>query len=143
MRAKTFKNKCMVKCLNRKKKKENAAQILLAHKGKCISGKGIPITKCFVIYWKEYKLYRCQDKLYKNSYWNGLLEYAIPQKDHIGSNTQIAIQGVDAEENASKQKHKKIKSRISMTSDERKLLEYEDSVKNITKYLGWILISHM
>ena len=50
MRAKTFKNKCMVKCLNRKKKKENAAQILLAHKGKCISGKGNLIMICFAIY---------------------------------------------------------------------------------------------
>ena len=48
MRAKTFKNKCMVKCLNREKKKENAAQILLAHKGKCISGKGNIIMICFV-----------------------------------------------------------------------------------------------
>ena len=47
MRAKTFKNKCMVKCLNREKKKENAAQILLAHKGKCISGKGKSIIKMF------------------------------------------------------------------------------------------------
>ena len=53
--------------------------------------------------------------------------------DHIGSNTQIAIQGVDAKENASKPKSRKIKD---MTSDERELLEYEDSVKNITKYLG-------
>ena len=62
-----------------------------------------------------------------------ILEYAIPQKDHIGSNTQIAIQGVDAKENASKPKNRKIKD---MTSDERELLEYEDGVKNITKYLG-------
>ena len=40
MRPKTFKNKCMINCLNKDKKKEIKTQIIIAHKGKCISGRG-------------------------------------------------------------------------------------------------------
>ena len=40
MRPKTFKNKCMINCLNKDKKKETKTQIIIAHKGKCISGRG-------------------------------------------------------------------------------------------------------
>ena len=97
------------------------------------------LSKCFVIHWRKNK-YVFQKKSFWSAIFSEILEYAIPQKDHIGSNTQIAIQEVDAEENASRPKHRKLKD---MTSDERELLEYEDSVKNITKYLGWILISYM
>ena len=43
MRPKTFKNKCMINCLNRDKKKETKTQIIIAHKGKCVSGRGIKI----------------------------------------------------------------------------------------------------
>ena len=40
MRAKTFKNKCMITCLNRGRKKAAKIEILVAHKGKCVSGRG-------------------------------------------------------------------------------------------------------
>ena len=48
MRPKTFKNRCMINCLNKDKKKETKTQIIIVHKGKCVSGRGniISILNC-------------------------------------------------------------------------------------------------
>ena len=67
------------------------------------------------------------------------IEYAIPQKDGIGSNTQIAVPG-EAKDNKNDRpmKHKKLKD---MTKDEREEYEYLANVRNISKLLGWYLVS--
>jgi len=101
MRPKTFKNKCMIKCLNKDKKKETKTQIIIAHKGKCVSGR----------------------------------EYAIPQKDGVGSFSQIAVPGYPEEKLSAKglEQPKKLKD---MTSDEREEYQYEADVRNVTELLG-------
>lgn len=64
-----------------------------------------------------------------------LPEYAIPQKDGVGSNTQIAVPGgdVEAEKEETIFSHKNL---ADMTSDEREEYQYEADVRNISKLLG-------
>ena len=62
------------------------------------------------------------------------LEYAIPQKDGVGSNTQIAVPGGDEVKEEAVTIRKKLKD---MTSDEREEYQYEADVRNVTRLLGW------
>ena len=69
--------------------------------------------------------------------WNNYIwiEYAIPQKDGIGTNSQIAVPGTNEENSSAKKlvQHKKIED---MTSGEREEYQYESDVRNISKILG-------
>ena len=71
-------------------------------------------------------------RLYKYSL-TLFLEYAIPQKDGVGSNTQIAVPGGEEVKEEAVTTHKKLKD---MTSDEREEYQYEADVRNVTRLLG-------
>ena len=64
-----------------------------------------------------------------------MTEYAIPQKDGVGSNTQIAVPGGDEEKEKGRTilSHKKLKD---MTSDEREEYQYEADIRNVSRLLG-------
>ena len=123
----------MIKCLNKDKKKETKTQIIIAHKGKCVSGRG----NMTIFIWIGTNIisfiFHDQHVVFWHNYL--LVEYAIPQKDGVGSFSQIAVPGYPEEKLSAKgfDQPKKLKD---MTSDEREEYQYEADVKNVTELLG-------
>ena len=64
-----------------------------------------------------------------------MVEYAISQKDGVGSYSQIAVPG-NPEEKLPEKNLEQPKKLEDMTSDEREEYQYEADVRNVTELLG-------